>query len=174
MTAHPPIAQAQILAAPAPELPPAEDADEAPIEAAELAAQPDLHELCERWAVWYRSRRLFVRPSLPASTLGRLTRKSSGVGTPGGPDAACSAELWAFNLAYLSQPPEALDRRVFELHYYWRVRNVKAAAAELGIGRQHWYRLVRDFRARVHRASLSILAINEAARDALSSRDGCN
>lgn len=171
MTAHPQAAEAQILAAAAPTpADDADDADDAPLDAAELAAEPDLHDLCERWAVWYRTRRLFVKPSLPASTLGRLTRKSSGVGTPGGPDADCSQALWAFNLAYLGQPMEALDRRVFELHYYWRVRNVKAAAAELGISRNHWYRLVRDFRARVYRSSLDIMAVNQAERDALSSR----
>ena len=157
---------AQVLASPAPTI----DEDDGQPDDPELSSAPDLHALCERWASWCRTRRMYVKPSLPASTLGRLTRKGSGGGTPGGPDADCSAELMALRLAYLAQPVEALDRSAFELHYYWRVKNIKHAAATLGVSRRHWYRLVCDFRARIYTASREILCINEAAREALPSQ----
>jgi hypothetical protein len=153
------------LAAPAPQC---EEDQEDRTAAAELEGQPDLHTLCERWAVWVRTRKLFVAPSLPPSLLGRLASKGTGRGGEG-PDAMLSAELSAFHMAYLSQPTESLDRKAFELHYYWRVRHIRVAALELGISRQHWYRLVADFRIRTYRQSLQVLAINHAAYAALPS-----
>ena len=135
----------------------------------QVEGQRDLHYFCECWAAWVRTRRMYVNPSLPVSVLGKLSARGTKVASDG-PDAIASAELAAFHLAMLGQPMESLDRRVFELHYYWRVRNVKAAAAEMGIGRQHWYRLVRDFRARVYACSRDILGVNLAAAEALPSR----
>jgi hypothetical protein len=117
-----------------------------------------LHEMCEAWALWTRTRRFYGPPPLAAGLLARLAGGARRMARPGGPDAPCSAEIAAFHLAVISQPPEALDRRVFELHYAWRVRNVKAAAAALGISRQHWYALLRAFRGRAWRASREILA----------------
>jgi hypothetical protein len=133
-----------------------------------LKQQPDLHALCERWASWVRTRRLFVPPSLPPSLLGRLARKGTSRGGDG-PDAILSADLAAFHMAYLSQPSESLDRKAFELHYYWRVHHIRVAALELGVSRQHWYRLVADFRSRTYQQSLHVLAINHAAYAALPS-----
>lgn len=153
------------LAAPAPQC---EDDHEEHTAAGQLEGQTDLHALCERWAIWVRTRKLFVAPSLPPSLLGRLASKGTGRGGEG-PDAMLSAELSAFHMAYLSQPSESLDRKAFELHYYWRVRHIRVAALELGISRQHWYRLVADFRARTYRHSLHVLAINHAAYAALPS-----
>jgi hypothetical protein len=112
---------------------------------------------------------MYVKPSLPVSLLGRLTSKGSGRPSHGGPDAIAGADLMAFHLAFLAQPEDALDRRVFELHYYRRVRNVKAAAALVGVSRQHWYRLVRDCRQRVYMASRQILERNLRERDQLRS-----
>lgn len=162
----------QQFAAPAPT---PNDADTAQDETEDTAGQADdsqpiVHQLCIEWAAWCRSRRLYVNLSMPKSLLERLTSKSSGRSLAGGPDAALSADLTAFHQAYRSQPAEALDRKVFELHYYWGVRNVKAAASAIGIGRQHWYTLVRGFRTRVYRASLDILRDNLAAADRLPSR----
>ena len=125
---------------------------------AEREADRDLDALCVAWVAWCRSRRVYVRPSAPASLLGRLTSKGSGRPSTGGPNAPCNAELAAFHLAYLAQPIEALDRKVFELHYYWGVRNIKTAAAELGIGRRHWYTLLREFRQRVYSSGQQLLA----------------
>lgn len=130
----------------------------------------DLEALCWQWASWCRTRRLYVKPSLPPSLLGRLRSPGPGRGRPGGgPDAACSAELMAFHIAFLAQPEDALDRRVFALHYCVGVRNVKAAAAAVGVSRQHWYRLVADCRQRIHQASLQILEHNLAAAQRLPS-----
>tara|TARA_R110000868_G_scaffold324391_2_gene585284 strand:+ start:384 stop:935 length:552 start_codon:yes stop_codon:yes gene_type:complete len=135
-----------------------------------LEGQPDLNELCEAWAWWAQSRGMYVKPSLPVSLLGRLTSKGTGRSSAGGPDAIASAELMAFHLAFLAQPQDALDRRVFELHYYRRVRNVKAAAATVGVSRQHWYRLVKDCRQRIYVASRQILDRNLSEVSALRSR----
>lgn len=153
------------LAAPAPA---SDDDHEGDRAAAELELQPDLHALCERWALWVRTRRLFVPPSLPPSLLGRLARKGTSRGGDG-PDAELSAEMSAFHLAYLSQPIDSLDRKAFELHYYWRVHHIKLAACELGVSRQHWYRLIAAFRSRTYQQSLHVLAINQAAHAALPS-----
>ena len=133
--------------------------------------QQDLHVLCEAWSSWCRTRKLYVKPSLPPSILGRLRTKSSTART-GGPDAIASAELAAFHLAFLGQPEDALDRRVFWLHYFWRVRNVKMAADELGVSRATWYRLVQEFRARVYRSSRDIFNLNISAGADLPSRSG--
>jgi hypothetical protein len=160
---------ALVLAAPAPG-DSDEDDDDLAADGEQLDAEAHLHERCCAWAAWVCTRRLYTKPSLPISVLGKLTVRGTAGAPTGGRDAIASAELMAFHLAVLGQPADSLDRRVFELHYYWRVRNVKAAAAELGISRQHWYRLVRDFRARVFIASKEIFASNIAAADALPSR----
>jgi hypothetical protein len=154
------------LAAPAPE----EEDDDSTADAQVLAGRPDLHALCEDWAYWCRTRRFYVKPSLPVSLLGKLTSKGTGRSSSGGPDAPTSAELAAFHIAFTAQPEDALDRRVFELHYYHRVRNVKMAAAELGVSRQHWYRLVADCRARVYAASRQILEQREGERAQMLTR----
>jgi hypothetical protein len=151
-------AHAELLprfAAPAPA-----DAEEQDADAQQLAEASELHAVCESWSSWCRTRRFFGRPAMPASLLVKLTSRTRPL-SPGGPDAACSAQLSAFHLAVLGQPATALDRQVFELHYLWRVRNVKAAAAAVGISRTHWYRLVREFRARVYAAALEIQRDNE-------------
>lgn len=140
-------------------------------DAADGIASPDaehaLNELCVAWAAWCRTRRFYGPAPLSGSLLGRLSSKNPPKLRVGGPDAPCSAELAALHLAVIAQPASALDRRVFELHYLWSVRNIKAASSELGISRQHWYRLLRDFRRRVHAASQEILQANVAALRAL-------
>ena len=105
---------------------------------------------------------------MPPSLLGRLQKRPSAPHRE--PDARCSAELAALHVALLSQPEDSIARRVFELHYFHRVGNVKAAAAALGIGRQHWYTLLREFRSQLHQASLRILQTNEAELAAIARR----
>ena len=159
----------QRFAAPAP-TDPDDDAAERAEEASALGQQPDLHALCLDWVAWCHTRNFYVRPSLPASLLGRLTSKGTGRGRGTGPDAIAGADLMAFHLAFLAQPEEALDRRAFELHYYRRVRNIKAAAQAMGVSRQHWYRLVADCRQRIYIASKQILERNLCAGEQLASR----
>ena len=125
---------------------------------------------CEQYDAWCRTRRFYCKPSLPASLLGKLTAKTRATANHGGPDAIASAEFVAFHLAVLGQPIDALDRQVFELHYRWRVSNVKTAAAQLKIGRQHWYTLLREFRRRAYAASKEILQTNLDAADNLPHR----
>lgn len=141
--------QAQRLAAPAP----AQD-DETEIRQSD--EQQDLDELCERWVRWKSTRRLFGPPPAMGSVLGQLSGTRSRPLKQGGPDAFCSAEMAALHLAYLCQP-DALDKRVFDLYYVRRVAPVKAAAQALGIGRQHFYTVLGDFRKRLHYAAKAIL-----------------
>ncbi|MBN9411351.1 MAG: hypothetical protein J0H69_19575 [Burkholderiales bacterium] len=81
-------------------------------------------------------------------------------------DAATSAELAAFHIAYLCQP-DALDKQVFDLYYVHRVKPIKAAATALGISRKHFYSVLSEFRRRVHAAAQAVQGENETARDAL-------
>jgi|GEM_PF-2799365 len=148
-----------------------EDANESADQAPRPEDSQDLDALCEAWSAWCRTRKLYVKPSVPPSILGRLRTKSSTART-GGPDAIASAELAAFHLAFLGQPEDALDRKVFWLHYFWRVRNVKMAADELGVSRASWYRMVQDFRTRVYRSSRDIFNLNISAGADLPSRSG--
>ncbi len=143
--------------------------DDEVIDAVEAAADSDRNELCERWARWCETRRFYVKPSVPPSLLGRLRSKGPSRPSSGGPDALADPALMALHLAVLGQPAEALDRQVFELYYRWRVANVKAAAAALGISRQHFYRVLRDFRRRVVNASREILRTNLEAAQQLPS-----
>jgi hypothetical protein len=155
-------------AAPAPTPADEDDVPETAQEAAELASNKELHALCEAWVGWQRTRRYYGQPSAPVSLLGQLLSKGTGRGAPGGgPDAECSAELVAFELAYTAQPRDALDVRVFAAHYLHRVRNIKREAERFGVSRQHWYRLVRDCRQRIYVASRGILAGNLMAGRAL-------
>jgi len=166
-----PSAEAQRLAAAAPCG--AHDDEEADTAAADRELQtsrPDLHELAESWARWVQTRRLYVKPSLPPSLLGRLQARGSVRRRGEGPDAMAGAEYMAFHHAFLAQPPGAIDRQAFELHYLHRVRSIKAAADALGVSRAHWYRLVRDCRERIYIASRGILEQTEAERAELMAR----
>jgi hypothetical protein len=130
-----------------------------------------LDELCESLSRWVHTRKLYGAPRGPVSLLGKLrtgTRalKASG----GGPDAACSALLQALYIAVLREPIDALDRQVFERHYFDRVTNIKVAAADLGITRQYWYVVLRSFRRRVHGAALQLQQDNEAEAAAMEAR----
>jgi hypothetical protein len=154
-------------AAPPPDSQAAADDDAAEADRQLQAVRPDQHELALSWAYWARTRNFYVKPSVPPSLLGRLQARGSVRRAHGGPDAIAGAELAAFHLAFLAQPAEALDRQAFELHYLHGVRNIKLAAAELGVSRSHWYRLVADCRDTIFRASERILADNLAARDRL-------
>ena len=159
----------QILAAPAPELD--EDDDLAGMtdqERYQLAAD---EELFAAYGHWCRTRSFFGPPPVNGSLLGKLTSKCRARRT-GGPDAACNPAMSALHLAVIAQPVEALDRRVFTLHYVYSVSNVKAGAAALGISRQHWYRLLRAFGVRVRAAAGSIMSDNLAAASSLPSQGG--
>ncbi len=148
------------LAAPAPEG--REDDASPPLD----EEQRDLDDLCERWVNWQRTRRFYGPAPTMGSVLGQLSGSSARPHKAGGPDAANSAELSAFHLAYASQPDD-LHKRAFALHYLHRIKPVKVAAQALGISVRHFYRLLCEFRPRVYTASKSILQWNVAARDDL-------
>lgn len=117
------------------------------------ARDSDLDALCERWVYWCRERRLYWPDSNPAAALAR-----QGGGTRplrhGGDLTSVSASLAAFHIAYTCQP-NSLDKQVFDLYYVARVKPVKSAAAALGIGRTHFYRVLEEFRRRLASAALA-------------------
>jgi hypothetical protein len=128
----------------------------------------DAHALFEQWSAWCRTRRYFVPPSSMGNILGQLRGPSRPSRQP--PNAKCSTNMAALHLAIKGQPEESLDTRVFWLYYGERAGNIKQAAYVLGISRQHFYRLLRAFTARVLIAAKQIEADNVAAGEALPHR----
>lgn len=119
--------------------------------------QRDLDQLCERWVAWKATRRFYGPSPNMGSILGQLSGTRTSPLRTDGPNAACSAELAAFHLAYTCQP-DALDKQVFDLYYVHRVAPVKVAASALKISRKHFYSVLGDFRKRLYCAAQSILA----------------
>lgn len=118
--------------------------------------QRDLDQLCERWVAWKATRRFYGPSPNMGSILGQLSGTRTRPLRTDGPNAACSAELAAFHLAYLCQP-DTLDKRAFELYYVHRVAPVKVAAAALNISRTHYYVLLKSFRMRVYKGAMSLM-----------------
>lgn len=137
-----------------------EDQDVAPAEDA------NLHELFEAWSRWSRTRRYFAPPPPAGTILGKLSSKTRPF-TSGPPDAECNMDLAALHLAILGQPRDALDTQVFYAYYGERTSHIKRSADELGIGRAHFYRLLKAFCTRVRAVSQDIAQHNRAAREAL-------
>lgn len=146
-----------------------EHEDTSGLSRAELMSDAALDELCEDWAWWCATRGYYGPPPVSAHILGRLQKRASVRKPNGGPDSFCSADLLALHLAILGQGENSLDCAVFRLHYLYRVRNVKAASSALGISRQHWYRLLREFRRRVHRISQRLRAEAQSDYERLAS-----
>lgn len=111
-----------------------------------MTAKRDLNALCEDWAAWHRSRRLFA-PPVPLNILARLVPRKIGEV----PDAICSSTLSFFNLAVLALP-ESVEKQTFYLYYIHRVKNIKAVASEMGISRSAFYKRVESFREQAYRA----------------------
>lgn len=125
-----------------------------------------LDNLCESWSRWCMTRRFYAPPARLPSVLGQLSGRSQPP-KAGSQDATISAELMAFHHAYLGQP-DALDKMAFYAYYVARYRPIKLVADTLGISRSHFYRLIGDFRRRVHVAAKAIEADNMASRAELS------
>jgi hypothetical protein len=154
------------LAATAPAATETDSSDTVPIaeERAAVSEFERLDALFEQWAYWCYTRRYFAPPTSTGNMLGNLSSKGRALRRIGGPDAACSSEIHALHLSILAQPAHALDTQVFMAYYAVRVSNVKAAAGKLGIGRQHFYRLLRAFCLRVQKSAKQIEAANIDAR----------
>lgn len=111
------------------------------------------HLFCLEWAEWHRSRRLFA-PPVPKNILVRLQQQPTGEV----PDASLSSDLSFFNLAVLSQE-ESKAKTIFYLYYVHRARNIKMVAEDMGMSTSMWYRLMRDFRARVHQSYRRMMCV---------------
>jgi len=153
-----PQAQAQRMAAAAP------DADEGELLDLEEGDQ-EMHDLFESWASWRATRRYYVPPAGGGNVLGKL-RGATRPSRPA-PDAACSAQMAAINLAINAQPRDEKATQVFLLYYVDRVRSIKTVADYLGISRVHFYRLRRAFGRRVIIAAKQIEAEARAAGEAM-------
>lgn len=146
------------FARPAPSRTPEEDADDVVLGGGDNKAEnARLKALCGQWVFWCHTRRYYGPAPVSGTILGKLSG-ANRPGIPGGPDAACGAELAAFHLAVIAQP-QALDRLAFEYHYLHQAnRNIKVHASKLGVSRTHWYRLIDSFTRRVYAASRDIMA----------------
>ena len=150
-------------AAPAPA---SQDDDSAPV----LSGQDrDLHALCERWVSWCFTRRLYGPKPLTGTILGRLSGCGMRPMSTDGANAISSAELSAFHIAYTCQP-DAIDKQAFDLYYLRRAKPVKTVAGALGVSRQHFHRMVNDFRRRVAHAADAIAAENQQQLQAMIAR----
>jgi hypothetical protein len=125
-------------------------------EGKEIAQSEDqrIHEFCDRWGQWHRSRRLFAPPT-PKHLLVRLQNLPAG--DP--PDAELSASSSYFNLALLAMP-EGRPKEAFYLYYLHRVRPVKILADHFGITSQGFYKMLKTFRTDAHRAYHRMLTGN--------------
>lgn len=128
----------------------------------------DLDALCEGWVQWCRTRRFYGPTPLRGTVLGRLSGSSTRPMVA--VDAICSAEMAAFHIAYTCQPPEALDRQVFDAYYVHRIKPVKRVADALGVSRQHFYALLTAFRVRVANAAENVMADHQTAHQATLAR----
>lgn len=111
-----------------------------------MSTKRDLNVLCEEWAAWHRTRRIFV-PPLPVGLLGSIQPRKVGPE----PDAICSSALSFFNLAVLSLP-ESPEKQALYLFYIHRVSHIKRVASALGISRDAFYKRVESGRAQAYRA----------------------
>lgn len=112
---------------------------------ADVAQRQAITDLCTAWGAWQREAKCIE----PQGGRGR----SGDIGP-----AATYTQLLLLNDAVHRQPRTAIDRRVFELYYLHAARNIKCEAARLGISRQHFYRLLWAFEARVYRATTRMAA----------------
>lgn len=107
----------------------------------------DLDALCEKWVYWCHEQRLHA----PVSPLRAVIARQGGGTRPIVrlvDEAIPAASLLALHIAYTCQP-DSLDKQVFDLYYVARVKPIKTAAAALGIGRRHFYRVLFEFRQRL-------------------------
>ena len=114
----------------------------------------ELDALCENWVTWCREHRLYWPPSVQGAAIARSGGATRPLRTQGDEFTSSAASVAAFHIAYTCQP-NSLDKQVFDLYYVARVKPIKSAAAALGIGRAHFYRVLSEFRRRVEAASLA-------------------
>lgn len=113
-----------------------------------------IHQFCQDWARWHRSRRLFA-PPVPASLLARMQPLPSGEV----PDADLSAGASYFNLALLGMP-DGKPKEAFYLYYLHRVRPVKMLADKYDMTEQGFYKMIKTFRSGTHKAYHRMLCGN--------------
>lgn len=123
----------------------------------------ELNEYCEAWHQWCVTRKFFIQPG-SKNILARM--QPSKVRQP--PDAVLSDDLSYFNMAvHALTDMQDEDADCFILFYWFRIKNIKAAAADLGIGRQTFYDRKNRFARKAYSMSLSLKRAHlESIRDA--------
>ena len=118
----------------------------------------ELHGCCLAWANWCFTRRYFA-PPLPKNILARMQPVDRVAVAPDGP---MDADMAFFNMAVhgLAQDMPS-EYACFALFYVHRVPNVKAVAAELGIGRRTYYERMRRFARKAYTLTASVRSIHE-------------
>lgn len=112
----------------------------------------ELDTLCQRWAVWHREHGL-IAPPIPKNILARMQPAR----VRPAPRVGLSAECSLLNTAITAQD-DSPAKISFLIYYLHTTRSVKEAAAAQGVTRDAFYRRVRRFRRKAHRAMLALEA----------------
>lgn len=120
-------------------------AEESAEREARQALPAEIDAMCHAWAYWYHTRRYFGPPARLPSIIGKLrTRTPQATDGSAGPNALCSRDIAIFHTAVVASG-DGQSRLVFELHYRYRPKPIKAAASAFGINPRQWYSLRNSF-----------------------------
>jgi hypothetical protein len=124
----------------------------------------ELNAYCEGWLDWCYTRKFFIPPGAK-NILARM--QPAKIGVP--PNAAMSADFAFFNMAVhaLADMRDA-DAECFVKYYVYRVKNIKAVAGEMDIGRRTFYDRVTRFARRAYSMSLSMKRAHMTAAEQAS------
>ena len=112
----------------------------------------ELHALCEQWREWCRTRHFFIAPGAK-NILARM--QPHKVGQP--PDACLSDDISWFNMAiHALADMDGEDPDCFVKYYWFRLKNIKKVAGDMGIGRQTFYDRRNRFAERAYSMGLSL------------------
>lgn len=122
-----------------------------------------LHNYCQEWAFWCKSRSFYIRPG-GQGVLARMQPSVSGVE----PNARNNPDMQFFNMAIhaLADMTEHKQGAVcFNLMYAVQAEHVKREADKLGIARSTYYRRVASFARKAYSMAASIKNAHLAQRE---------
>lgn len=106
---------------------------------ARTSLPPEVDATCQEWAFWVSTRHIYGPSKRLQSVLGQLrTSKATAIECP---RVMAGGILPHFHLASLSLSER--EQAVLALYYVHRARPIKRVADLLGIGRQHFYVVLR-------------------------------
>jgi len=117
----------------------------------------ELHSHCLNWAHWCHTRRYFA-PPLPKNILARM-QPADRVATE--PDGPMDPDMSFFNMAvHALAADEPEEAACFTLFYYHQMRNIKAVAAQMNIGRRTFYDRMKRFGRRAYALTAKVKQIH--------------